>query len=141
MIRRDLEQLRRLVEAVDLVEHDAPARDAGEEALGVGELPPDARQLTVEVLDPRQAAREDGLAGPPDPHEPDDVLPAPCPLDQALPRSAPPHAGMLPRLLTKRKSDCVWYCQTQVGLRLVAATPCLRASAGAAARTRPRRRG
>lgn len=74
VIRRDLEDRRGIGQAVDLVQNDrCPAIKAGEESFGIIELPADAGQFTIEILEPGKGLGEDGLSCAPHPHEPHQV--------------------------------------------------------------------
>lgn len=71
MIGGDLEQLRRVVEPVDLVEHRTLAVQTIEEGLRIPHQLAYPGQLAVEVLHPGQALAEHRLAYAPHPRESD----------------------------------------------------------------------
>ena len=89
MVRGDLEQLCGRAQAMNLVQNDPLAADAGQEAFRIIEHPADAGQLTVEVFHPIQALRERGLAGAAHPGEPNDRTVRPGIFDGLDPIVAP----------------------------------------------------
>lgn len=85
MIGGDLQQLGGIPQAMNLVEDEPPATPLGKEALRVVHQAAGPRQLAVEVFDVVEAAAEPGLAGAPDPCEPQDRTSLPGTLDSLNP--------------------------------------------------------
>ena len=91
VLRRDLQQLGRIGQAVYLVQHDPPRTHVAQEALRGLQRAADARQFAIEVLDVRQRPTQDRLAGAADPGQPDDRLLAPQLLYGRDPVASPYH--------------------------------------------------
>jgi len=62
MICGDLEELGRILKAVDFVQDDPAAAEIPQEAFRVLHQPADTGQLTVEILNIGQRTAEDGLS-------------------------------------------------------------------------------
>ncbi len=78
----DLEQLRGILEPVDLIEHDSPGTQIFEESLRIIHRPARSRKLAVKVLDVGQRTAKECFAHPSNAGEPDDTLLEPGVLDQ-----------------------------------------------------------
>src|SRR3989338_11147079 len=85
MVGGDLEQLSGRSQAMDLIQNDPLAADAGQEGFRIIEHPPDAGQFTVKILYPVQALRERCLASAPHPGEPNNRAMLPGLLDRLEP--------------------------------------------------------
>lgn len=91
MIGSDLQDLGRVRQAVDFVEHNPTPRQAVEEPLRVLHDPTDARKLTVKVFDVRKALTQARLPDPSDPCEPDNRTLPPRVLEEIQPETARYH--------------------------------------------------
>jgi hypothetical protein len=70
-----------VLETVYLIQHDALSGEPRKERLLILQFPADARQLAVEVGNPRERLAQKGFADTPDAGEPDDRSLAPRLLD------------------------------------------------------------
>jgi hypothetical protein len=83
-----LQELGRIRQPVDLVEHDALTAETPKERLGILHEPTLARKLAIEVLDVGQRLAEGGLTGAADARKPDDRARLPQSLEQVRPIGA-----------------------------------------------------
>jgi len=70
VIRRDLEDLRRLIQAVDFIQHNPLALEIVEKSFRVIQQAPDPWELAVKILHVSKALAEAGLADPPNTGKP-----------------------------------------------------------------------
>src|SRR5271167_2965549 len=87
MVCRYLQWFRRILEAMDFIQHDRSVPQAVKEALWLLDHAAHPRQLTVEVLCMGQALAEAGLTDAPHAGQPNHGALPPCALKEVLPES------------------------------------------------------
>lgn len=95
MIRRDLEQLRRIPEAMDFIQHNPLPPQIVQKGLGILHHPSRARQFTIKIFDLGQAPAQGRLADPPHPGKPEHGASAPGLFDLFEPERSDLHADSL----------------------------------------------
>jgi hypothetical protein len=102
VIGGDLEKLRGVSEAMDLVQDHHTPCERPKHCLGILPGPPGARKFQIEVFGSRESLTENCFPGPPDAGKPDNgTLPTGL-LDFSPPEASKLHVGILAYSATKR---------------------------------------
>lgn len=106
MVGCNLQEFRRVAQAMDFIEYYTLACEGGQEGLRVFHRATLAGQFAIEILDVRKRLAQRRLSCPPHAGKPDQRLLLPQGFEPAGPEGPGLHAGMLAFSTTKRKCGC-----------------------------------